>query len=108
MCLLTDFGVRFQSELLYDPNEEIDVVNQVLNFDNCLYEYKDSAEFMAFVDFDDLIQPQKYMNIYDELKYFAFMYPNAASFEFQWPPTLAIACILSLIFVNIKFHNFSV
>jgi hypothetical protein len=39
----------------YDPNTETTWNNQLVNFHDCLYEYRESAEFIAFPDWDELM-----------------------------------------------------
>ncbi|KAI6221135.1 Glycosyltransferase family 92 protein [Aphelenchoides besseyi] len=66
----------------YDANEEVDVYHQTLNYDACLYEHREMADFIIFADFDDLLHGP----ILKELKRLTANYPLAASFEFAWPP----------------------
>ncbi|KAI6185643.1 Glycosyltransferase family 92 protein [Aphelenchoides besseyi] len=72
------------AELDYNPNSEVDWFNQVLNFDECLYEYRESAEFIAFADLDDLMIPRNSLNLYTEMTQLAAANPHLASFEFSW------------------------
>jgi hypothetical protein len=41
--------------LSYNPNAETTWNNQLVNFHDCLYEFRESAEFIAFPDWDDLL-----------------------------------------------------
>jgi hypothetical protein len=68
----------------YDPNSESDWFNQVLNFDECLYEYRESAEFIAFADMDDIMIPKHGISLHEEMSQLAAAHPNLASFEFSW------------------------
>ena len=39
----------------YDPDAETEYSNQMTNSLECLYEFKESAEFIAFTDWDDVL-----------------------------------------------------
>lgn len=43
------------SELAYNPNGETTWNNQIVNSHHCLYEFRESAEFILFNDWDELI-----------------------------------------------------
>lgn len=54
--------------LAYDPNAETMWNNQVVNFQECLYEYRESAEFIAFPDWDDLLVAPEFRPLPAQLK----------------------------------------
>uniref|UniRef100_A0AC34F9I3 Glycosyltransferase family 92 protein n=1 Tax=Panagrolaimus sp. ES5 TaxID=591445 RepID=A0AC34F9I3_9BILA len=39
----------------YDPDTQTEYANQMTNSHMCLYEFKESAEFIAFTDWDDVL-----------------------------------------------------
>ena len=59
--------------------------NQLINFHDCLYEFRESTEFIIFPDWDELmIQPsaeqRPLVNVFRALE---AKYPRAASFIYQ-------------------------
>jgi hypothetical protein len=50
----------------------------------CLYEHRESAEFIVFADMDDLIIPKEYQNLYEEVFALSQQFPQASSFGFLW------------------------
>lgn len=73
-----------QPTLDYDPNTETEWFSLVSTFDECLYDYRDSAQFILNVDMDDLLVPRRFKSLPEELNYLSIKHPNAASFEFLW------------------------
>lgn len=71
-------------DLDYNPNAEVDWFLQVLNFDECLYEYRESADFVAFADLDDIMVPRHSTNLHTELMQLSQANPTLASFEFKF------------------------
>ncbi|KAI6199194.1 Glycosyltransferase family 92 protein [Aphelenchoides besseyi] len=67
-----------------DPNIETEYFNQVISNTECLYRYRNAADFIAFVDFDDLIIPRNFPTLFEELQSLATFEPLASSFEFRW------------------------
>jgi hypothetical protein len=57
---------------------------QVLSFNECFYEHRDSSDFIAFLDIDDVLFPRYYDSLPEELYALSAFNPNVASFEFQW------------------------
>lgn len=74
----------------YNPNTETTWNNQLVNFHDCLYEFRESASFISFPDWDDLIfaggadtnlkMVKPLASIFYKLKK---QEPKAASFIFQ-------------------------
>uniref|UniRef100_A0A915ED63 Glycosyltransferase family 92 protein n=1 Tax=Ditylenchus dipsaci TaxID=166011 RepID=A0A915ED63_9BILA len=79
-------SLRMPEKLLtlnYNPNAETTWNNQLINFNDCLYEFRESADFIAFPDWDELIvteQMKPLANIFQEI---VNEIPNAASFLFE-------------------------
>ena len=46
--------------LNFNPNSETSWQNQLVNFQDCLYEYRESADFIAFPDWDDFMFTRSY------------------------------------------------
>lgn len=65
-------------------NTESEWFQQVTAYTECLYEYRESADFMTSIDLDDLILPKNFDTLTKELNAVADLYPMAASFEFLW------------------------
>lgn len=70
---------------------ETEWFNQVLSDTECLYDYRDSAQFIINIDIDDFIIPRHFNSIPGELHYLVEKFPNAASFEFLWADSFAYA-----------------
>ncbi|KAK0400423.1 hypothetical protein QR680_015234 [Steinernema hermaphroditum] len=62
-------GIRlFQPDGLdYDPNLQNEWGNMIPLFNSCLYEFKESAEFILFADWDDVLIPNNYRTYMEEL-----------------------------------------
>lgn len=54
--LMLKSAVRFikPDDISYDPNAENEWYNQDATYNSCLYEFKDSAEFLLIADWDDV------------------------------------------------------
>lgn len=61
--------------------------NQDATYNSCLYEFKDSAEFILISDWDDVLVPNSHNNYGDEFEWLREMHPQAAAFIFQRPQT---------------------
>ncbi|CAD5225581.1 unnamed protein product [Bursaphelenchus xylophilus] len=72
-------------DLDYDPNSENEWYNQDFSYNSCLYEFKESAEFMMIADWDDVLIPETHRDYYKEMKWLSGLYPNTAAFIFQRP-----------------------
>uniref|UniRef100_A0A915NCB5 Glycosyltransferase family 92 protein n=1 Tax=Meloidogyne floridensis TaxID=298350 RepID=A0A915NCB5_9BILA len=69
------------TELDYNPNSETSWQNQLTNFQDCLYEFKESAEFIAFPDWDDFFFTSNYnIPYYPILQKFAEQNPKVNTF----------------------------
>uniref|UniRef100_A0A7E4VG30 Glycosyltransferase family 92 protein n=1 Tax=Panagrellus redivivus TaxID=6233 RepID=A0A7E4VG30_PANRE len=79
------FKPRALTGLGYDPLKETEYANQMSNSHECLYDFKDTAEFISFPDWDDIIIVQnrgpKLMTYYDTFGPFIQSHPNAAAFS---------------------------
>ncbi|KAE9554113.1 hypothetical protein FO519_002650 [Halicephalobus sp. NKZ332] len=67
--------------LPYDPDSETEYSHQMTNSHECLYEFKDSAEFIAFTDWDDVLISPKSGSFVSQLQRIANLNPFAASFS---------------------------
>uniref|UniRef100_A0A914D0Y0 Glycosyltransferase family 92 protein n=1 Tax=Acrobeloides nanus TaxID=290746 RepID=A0A914D0Y0_9BILA len=72
-------------DLDYDPNSHNEWNNQDVTYNSCLYEFKDSAEFIMIADWDDVLVPKHHRNYFDELMWLNQLYPSAAAFVFSRP-----------------------
>lgn len=70
------------SDMKYDPNTEGEWSNQDASYNSCLYEFKESAAFMLFVDWDDILIPAYHDTYGKELTWLQQLYPQASSFIF--------------------------
>lgn len=59
-------------------------MNFILSSNECLFEYRNSAEFLIFADTDDLVLSKDQSNLYDLSRKLLLQYPDSASFEFLW------------------------
>ncbi|CAD5227513.1 unnamed protein product [Bursaphelenchus xylophilus] len=74
-------------EFLYDPNAKTDSLNMMPSQTECLYEYREAADFIIFGDIDDVIIPRRFENLLQEVQFYHQKFPNAPSFEFMWATT---------------------
>uniref|UniRef100_A0A914YCA6 Glycosyltransferase family 92 protein n=1 Tax=Panagrolaimus superbus TaxID=310955 RepID=A0A914YCA6_9BILA len=69
----------------YDPDTQTEYANQMTNSHMCLYEFKESAEFIAFADWDDiLVGPnfgQQQIAFAESFRKLSVAYPFAAAFS---------------------------
>ncbi|KAH7718557.1 Protein F59C6.8 [Aphelenchoides avenae] len=63
-----------------DPNSETEWGNQLAVFQECLYEFRESAEFIAFPDWDDLLVTLRHNSIVEAFRLSATMFPSAGAF----------------------------
>uniref|UniRef100_A0A7E4VKG6 Glycosyltransferase family 92 protein n=1 Tax=Panagrellus redivivus TaxID=6233 RepID=A0A7E4VKG6_PANRE len=80
----------------YDPNTETEYSNQMSSSHECFYHYKESAEFIAFTDWDDILvgyRSGSYIKtFYEAFSPFIETHPYAAAFTinrinaYQKPP----------------------
>uniref|UniRef100_A0AC34GSR0 Glycosyltransferase family 92 protein n=1 Tax=Panagrolaimus sp. ES5 TaxID=591445 RepID=A0AC34GSR0_9BILA len=77
----------------YDPDSQTEYANQMTNSHLCLYEFKESVEFIAFTDWDDiLIGPRNngiYGKIIDSFHQLSSLQPNVGAFSVQRIPFIA-------------------
>ncbi|CAD5224986.1 unnamed protein product [Bursaphelenchus xylophilus] len=69
---------------LPNPNFETDSLNLILSSNECLFEYRNSAEFLIFADTDDLILPNSGESLVDFARDLLSHNRMASSFEFMW------------------------
>jgi hypothetical protein len=67
-------------ELPFEPNEETLWNNQLVNFQECLYEFKETTAFIGFPDWDDLLIGSGPVPFAEELIRFSGANPFAAAF----------------------------
>jgi hypothetical protein len=75
-----------------NPNSEVEFFNQVLAYTECLYDYRDSAQFILNVDVDEVLIPRNSDTLVQELNQLTNKFPNAGSFEFLEVTTLSKNC----------------
>uniref|UniRef100_A0A915NU54 Glycosyltransferase family 92 protein n=1 Tax=Meloidogyne floridensis TaxID=298350 RepID=A0A915NU54_9BILA len=65
----------------FNPNSETSWQNQLVNFQDCLYEYRESADFIAFPDWDDFMFTRSYSIPYSSvLNKLAYKHPKYVGF----------------------------
>ncbi|CAD5221429.1 unnamed protein product [Bursaphelenchus okinawaensis] len=74
-------------ELEGDPNAQTDSLNMMPSQTECMYEYRNAADFIIFGDIDDVIIPRKFNSLLKEAQYYQNRFPDAPSFEFMWATT---------------------
>jgi hypothetical protein len=62
----------------------------------CLYDYRDTAQFIIHIDAEDFIVPRHFNSIAVELNYLTNQFPNAASFEFLRANSIAYSGQLNI------------
>ncbi|KAI1697263.1 glycosyltransferase family 92 domain-containing protein [Ditylenchus destructor] len=70
-------------ELGYNPNAETTWNNQLINFHDCLYEFRESAEFIAFPDWDELMVTPRLRPVLSIFRDIVKEEPNVASFIYE-------------------------
>lgn len=66
---------------LMDPNAETERGNHLAIYQECLYEFRESAEFIAFVDWDDFFVPLRQSTLIAAFRRQARLYPNAGAYR---------------------------
>uniref|UniRef100_A0A914HXF7 Glycosyltransferase family 92 protein n=1 Tax=Globodera rostochiensis TaxID=31243 RepID=A0A914HXF7_GLORO len=64
----------------YNPNSETEWNNQVVDLHDCLYEHRDGAEFIAFLDWDDLLISPTFKPLPGVFRKFAAYNADSATF----------------------------
>ncbi|CAA95788.2 Glycosyltransferase family 92 protein F13G3.3 [Caenorhabditis elegans] len=67
----------------FNPNLNVEFRSQAAAQTDCLLRYKESSEFVAFVDLDDLIIPRVADNYASEFRYLASEHPTVAYFTYS-------------------------
>lgn len=75
-------GVQFPNlkGMPWDPNEETEYNNQVLLAHECFYEHRETAKFIALIDWDDLLMAPKYATLDEAFTSALMAKPSAAYF----------------------------
>uniref|UniRef100_A0A183BLF6 Glycosyltransferase family 92 protein n=1 Tax=Globodera pallida TaxID=36090 RepID=A0A183BLF6_GLOPA len=76
-------GIRFphQRGMPWDPNAETEFNGQILLAHDCFYEYRESAQFIGLIDWDDLLVPSVHFGTLPEAFAAAFtVNPDTAYF----------------------------
>ncbi|TKR58295.1 hypothetical protein L596_029757 [Steinernema carpocapsae] len=78
-------AVKYENfeDLDYDPNRQTEWNQQISAYQLCLYEYRETTDFIIFGDWDEVLIPQNTTNLHEELKILLEEFPNAAAFYFQ-------------------------
>lgn len=77
------YQAKKPENLFYEPDSEVEFAHQITNSHECLYEFKESAEFIAFMDWDDVLLgsvENSFNTIFSE---FSKLYPLAATFSIK-------------------------
>ncbi|CAD5213214.1 unnamed protein product [Bursaphelenchus xylophilus] len=72
--------IRGRSE---NPNFQTETMNQIMCYNDCLYNYREAADFLIFTDMDDLIIPEN-GDLLTKARQILQRFPLAASMEFAW------------------------
>lgn len=66
------------SKMPYDPNEQTEFNGQILLAHECFYEYRESTEFIALIDWDDLLITTNFNNLAESFIVAKQNFPNSA------------------------------
>ena len=77
----------------YIPNHEALSLNQESNAHACLYEYKENTDFIAFIDYDDILLTT-HINYFDNFKALSTKMPTAGVFLINRLPAISKIGIL--------------
>uniref|UniRef100_A0A1I8AFD1 Glycosyltransferase family 92 protein n=1 Tax=Steinernema glaseri TaxID=37863 RepID=A0A1I8AFD1_9BILA len=82
--LKTKPGFRmFKSKgMKYDPNAQTEWGSQLSVYNSCLFEFKESADFIIFADWDDVFIPNNYPSYLEELVFQSRAHPTAGAMVF--------------------------
>uniref|UniRef100_A0A7E4W4Y2 Glycosyltransferase family 92 protein n=1 Tax=Panagrellus redivivus TaxID=6233 RepID=A0A7E4W4Y2_PANRE len=101
------FKPRQIRELFYNTNQQTEYSNQISNSHECFYEFKESAEFISFPDWDDILmgyrQDSRFSTYYDMFAPLIQQYPNAAAFSLNRYHTALLTPVHEL--VNFSLAN---
>ncbi|CAB3398529.1 unnamed protein product [Caenorhabditis bovis] len=85
--LTVDFWLRPKFDkteiVASDPNSEVEWRNQAGAQTDCLLQYKEAADFIAFFDIDDILIPRNSYNYYEEFTKVYSSAPSYASIFYQ-------------------------
>ncbi|KAI1700809.1 glycosyltransferase family 92 domain-containing protein [Ditylenchus destructor] len=75
-------GIRlpYLKNMNYDPNTEIEYSGQLMLAHECFYEFRESAEFIALLDWDDLMITTQYPSLGKAFHEAALHFPQAPYF----------------------------
>ncbi|VDN19411.1 unnamed protein product [Cylicostephanus goldi] len=68
----------YERELQFNPNINVEFRNQAAAQTDCLLQYKESANYVSFVDLDDVLIPRLAGNYLDEFAHLFNSMPNVA------------------------------
>uniref|UniRef100_A0AC34RJJ8 Glycosyltransferase family 92 protein n=1 Tax=Panagrolaimus sp. JU765 TaxID=591449 RepID=A0AC34RJJ8_9BILA len=73
--------------LSYDPDSEVEFAHQITNAHECLYEFKESTDFIALIDWDDVLMGpkigQQFMSYKFGFNQLSKQFPFAGVFSIQ-------------------------
>lgn len=75
-------GIQLPIEkgMLYNPNSEVEYSGQLMLAHECVYEFRESAKFIALLDWDDLLITTEYKTLVEAFQKAAIRYPIAPYF----------------------------
>lgn len=77
-------GIKFPYSyeyMRYNPNMETEFNAQILMAHDCFYEYRESADFIALLDLDDLLITTNFDSLSENFRLSTQQFPNAAFFS---------------------------
>ncbi|KAI1726033.1 glycosyltransferase family 92 domain-containing protein [Ditylenchus destructor] len=80
--LLIKPGIKFPytKGMQYDPNMQTEFNSQILLAHECFYTFRESADFIALIDWDDLLVTAQFPSLGDAFHQAAIQSPNVAYF----------------------------
>uniref|UniRef100_A0A183CJX9 Glycosyltransferase family 92 protein n=1 Tax=Globodera pallida TaxID=36090 RepID=A0A183CJX9_GLOPA len=87
----------------YNPNRETEWNNQIVDLHDCLYEHRDGAEFIAFLDWDDLLISPTFMPLPGVFRKFAAYNADSATFLVPRYQSYLLDLVIGKIVVRPKF-----
>ncbi|KAI1711630.1 glycosyltransferase family 92 domain-containing protein [Ditylenchus destructor] len=76
-------GISFQylKNMNYNPNAQVEYSGQLVLAHDCFYEFRESAEFIALLDWDDLLITNSFARLGDAFQAALLQFPEAAYFR---------------------------
>ncbi|KAI1700332.1 glycosyltransferase family 92 domain-containing protein [Ditylenchus destructor] len=78
LALRTAARLPFHAKMNFDMNAELEHSGQALYTHECLYEFRESAKFVALLDWDDLLVTTKYRALWKAFDRAATKFPEAS------------------------------